>query len=106
MASDGATANRRGARGLGLLALNRRIKSEPVHGPGVRNVVQYQRFRSSQDHPDAPGSAVKDSKKKPSTSTTDARLAYVIKQQQEILRRLDAIAPPAKEPDEDKPPKE
>jgi len=49
---------------------------------------------------------VKDSKKKPSASTTDARLAYVIKQQQEILRRLDAIAPPAKEPDEDPPPKE
>ena len=48
---------------------------------------------------------VKDSKKKPSTSTTDARLAYVIKQQQEILRRLDSIAPPATKSDEDETPK-
>jgi hypothetical protein len=35
---------------------------------------------------------VKDSSKKPSTSKTDARLAYVIKQQQEILKKLDALA--------------
>jgi hypothetical protein len=39
---------------------------------------------------------VRDSSKKPSTSKTDARLAYVIKQQQEILARLDALAPPQK----------
>lgn len=48
---------------------------------------------------------VKDSKKKPSASTTDARLAYVIKQQQEILRRLDSIAPPEKKPNEDEAPR-
>ena len=42
---------------------------------------------------------VKDSSKKPSTSKTDARLAYVIKQQQEILKRLDALAPPQKAED-------
>jgi len=35
---------------------------------------------------------VKDSSKKPATSKTDARLAYVIKQQQEILKKLDALA--------------
>jgi hypothetical protein len=40
--------------------------------------------------------AVKDSSKKPTSSKTDARLAYVIKQQQEILARLDALAPPQK----------
>lgn len=34
---------------------------------------------------------VRDSSKKPSTSKTDARLAYVIKQQQEILKKLDAL---------------
>ena len=39
---------------------------------------------------------VRDSSKRPSTSKTDARLAYVIKQQQEILARLDALAPPQK----------
>lgn len=49
---------------------------------------------------------VKDSSKKSSSSTTDARLAYVIKQQQEILKRLDALAPKveAVEDSKDQPP--
>ena len=50
--------------------------------------------------------AVKDSSKKAASSKTDARLAYVIKQQQEILKRLDALAPSqeaedAAEPDDE-----
>lgn len=44
---------------------------------------------------------VKDSGKRKTNDTTEARLAYVIKQQQEILRRLDALAPkPAADPPE------
>lgn len=48
---------------------------------------------------------VKDSKRTPSASTADARLAYVIKQQQEILRRLDSIAPPNTKSNEDEDPR-
>lgn len=53
--------------------------------------------------------AVRDSRSTKSTSrqtsTTDARLAYVIKQQQEILRRLDAIAPTPESTQHEDPPR-
>jgi len=53
--------------------------------------------------------AVRDSRSSKSasrqTSTTDARLAYVIKQQQEILRRLDALAPNSDSTQHEDPPR-
>jgi len=53
--------------------------------------------------------AVRDSRSSKSTSrqtsTTDARLAYVIKQQQEILRRLDALAPTSESTQHEDPPR-